>query len=222
MNTSFPVNISDIIDSLLNDRYDEEKPVIPDALLDISSVITGIRTLSFEGRVLHSDVQYSIAEMLGRLLKAYIPNEPTTENLTSAVLGLTILLARILRTVPQQFADMSIEEFLIEPSDQDDLIALGQQLSATPVITATDGHMRINLAQLPLFHAPTPITQETIDGFIARQIEPYDDFELPEDTPVLSLIEAAEMPTQTGDIFSDPLDGFDEFFDAYFERQDEE
>ena len=213
--------IHDVIDSLLNDLHDDTHPVIPDATIDLSRIVDTLRTLSKDGRAVWSDEEYSIGRMLGRLLDAYIPDEPTEENLVDAILGMSILIGRILRTVPALLPGISIEEFLIDPADQDDLIALGRIMTATPVITEPGGHMRPNIAQLPVFHAPIPLTEEAINGFIERRIAPYD-VDLPEGTPLLTAVEIVDIPGPMEDWISDPLNGFDEFFDAYWDEDEQE
>jgi hypothetical protein len=220
MNTHSHFTAQDIIDSLLNDRHDNVTPVIPDGLIDLSPIAHTLRTLSKDGRALHSNENYSIGEMLGQLLQAFIPDEANNDNLTTAILGLTVLLARVLRAVPQLVPDVSIEEFLIEPTDQDKLIQLAQAMSATPLITAKNGQLRPAIAQLSIFHQPVTITEQAINGFITRQIEPYDDLESPETANLAAFLATSEPPVEIEEWISDPLNGFDEFFDSYFDRQD--
>jgi hypothetical protein len=218
MNTPTQFTITDIIDSLLNDRHDNVVPVIPDGLIDLSPIAHTLRTLSKDGRALYSDENYSIAEMLGQLLQAFIPDEPNNDNLTAAILGLIILFARVLREVPETNTHMSIEEFLIGPSNQDDLIGLARTMSATPLITTKDGRLRINIAQFGVFHTPVTITDEAINGFISRQIEPFDTVDLPVNANIVSIVEPDDFPVPSDELIADPLNGFDEFFDAYFDR----
>jgi hypothetical protein len=221
MNSHIHFTAQDIIDSLLNDRHDNTTPAIPEGLIDLSPIAHTLRTLSKDGRALHSDENYSIGEMLGHLLQAFIPDEANNDNLTKAILGLTVLLARVLRGVPQLVPDVSIEEFLIDPTDQDELIELAHAMSATPIVTAKNGQLRPAIAQLSIFHQPVTITEQAINGFITRQIEPYADFETPETANLVTFIETNEPPIEKGELISDPLNGFDEFFDAYFDRQDQ-
>ncbi len=214
-------SINDIIASLLNDRHDDQSPTIPDGTIDLAHVITPLRTLTQDGRALYSDQQYAIAQMIGRLLAAYIPDNPTNDDLARCVLGLTVLIAQMLRTVHALFPEMSMEEFLIDPADQDDLIALARIMSATPLVTTPDGQERINIAQLPIFHEPTPITQAQIDGFGERRIAPYEDFELPEGMPLTTPVNPEHIPGPLEQITADPLNGFDDFFDAYYDDDDD-
>lgn len=215
------LTVTDFIDSLLNDRHDDTQPTIPDALTDLSYVANGLRTLSKEGRVLHSDESYSIGNTLGTLLQTFIPEKPTEDDYTAAIFALTIFIGRILRAIPEIVPDLSIEEFLVEPAEQQSLIELAQTMTAIPVITTPNGHQRPNIAQLSVFHTPIAITEQAKDGFAKRQIEPYDNLELPITTDLLSFMEQDEMPPQTEEFIVDSLDGFDEFFDAYFEKQAE-
>jgi len=220
MNIYSHFTTQDIIDSLLNDRHDNVTPIVPDGLIDLSPIAHTLRTLSKDGRALYSDKNYSIGEMLGQLLQALIPDEPNNDNLTTAILGLTVFLARVLRAVPQLVPDVSIEEFLIEPTDQEELIELAKAMSATPLITARNGRLRPAIAQLSIFHQPVTITEQAINGFITRQIEPYDDFESTKTTNLAKFVETNEPSVETEDLISDPLNGFDEFFDSYFDRQE--
>ena len=220
MTTTPHINITELIESLLNDRHDDTQPTIPDALTDLSHVIGGLRTLSKNGRALHSDESYSIGTMLGQLLQAYIPTDPTDNDYKAAILGLTLFIARLMRAVPEIVTDLSLEEFLIEPTDQDSLIALGQTLSAIPLITTPEGQLRPNFAQLPIFHEPLTITQASLDGFGARRIAPYENIELPMNAHILSFVEQEDVPQAPEEWIMDPLEGFDEFFDAYFDDTD--
>jgi hypothetical protein len=220
MTTTPHINITQLIESLLNDRHDDTQPTIPDALTDLSHVTDGLRTLSKNGRALHSDEGYSIGTMLGQLLQAYIPTDPTDNDYKAAILGLTLFIARLMRAVPEIATDLSLEEFLIEPTDQDSLIALGQTLSAIPLITTPEGQLRPNFAQLPIFHQPLTITQESLDGFGARRIAPYENIELPMNANILSFVELEDFPQAPEEWTTDPLEGFDEFFDAYFDDTD--
>lgn len=216
------LTINDIIASMLNDRHDDGTPLIPDAIIDLSHVITPLLTLTQDGRALYSDQDYAIAQMLGRLLAAYIPDEPTMEDMASCILGLTILNGRMLRTIPVLIPGLSIEEFLIDPADQDDLRALARIMTATPLVTTPDGQERINIAQLPIFHEPTPITQAQIEGFGERRIAPYEDFEIPEGMPLMTPVDPEDIPGPLEQMTADPYNGFDDFFDEYFESSDED
>jgi hypothetical protein len=135
-------------------------------------------------------------------------------DLMSCIIGLTCLNAKLLRTVPALFPEMSMEEFLIDPADQDDLIALARNMSATPLITTPDGHTRPNIAQLPIFHEPSPIIQAQIEGFAERRIIPYENFEFPEGVALITPITLEDPPEPLEEMTADPHNGFDEFFDA--------
>ena len=215
------INITELIESLLNDRHDDTQPNIPDALTDHSHIISGLRTLSKNGRALHSDESYSIGTMLGQLLQAYIPSDATDNDYQAAIFGLTLFIARLMRAVPEIVTDLSLEEFLIEPTDQESLIALGQTLSVIPLITTSEGQLRPNFAQLPIFHEPLTITQASLDGFGARRIAPYENIELPMNAHILSFVEQEDLPPAPEEWITDPLEGFDEFFDAYFDDTDD-
>lgn len=212
-------SINDIIASLLNDRHDDQSPTIPDGTIDLAHVITPLRTLTQDGRALYSDQQYAIAQMIGRLLAAYIPDNPTNEDMARCILGLAVLIARMLRTVHALFPEMSMEEFLIDPADQDDLIALARIMAATPLVTTPDGQTRPNIAQLPIFHQPTPITPEQMEGFGQRRIAPYENYEIPAGTILVTPVDPDDIPETPEETISDPLNGFDEFFDHYYETQ---
>jgi hypothetical protein len=213
MNTT--PTLTDIVDSLLNDRYDDDAPLIPDGTLDLSSVITKLSSLSHNGRAVWSDENYSLGQMLGRLLAAFTPENPTTEDHVEAILGLSILLARCLRTIPTLLPSMSIEEFLLAPADQDDLHALGRILACTPVVTV-NGHQRINLAQLPVFHNPIPLTQDMIEGFLDRRIDILPDLDDYDPSTLLTFANPEDVPPPDDpDTF--PLKGFENFFDAYLD-----
>jgi hypothetical protein len=218
-------DIRDIIESLLNPNDADNKNTIPDGIIDLSEAIIPLRHLTLHGRALRSDETYAMAKMLGGLLNQYIPPDYSPQDLERCVFGLTVLIANILRTVNKRFPDTSIEDFLIDAASQDDLIELRRTMSCIPTQTTEEGRQHANVAQHPLFFAPVPSTPDTIEGFISRHILPYDDedddTDIDDQPPTTRLITPTPPPDISihSDITMDPLNGFDEIFNFYFNRK---
>jgi hypothetical protein len=117
---------------------------------------------------------------------------------------------------------MSIEEFLIEPTDQHSLIELGKILTATPMITTQNGILRPNIAQLPDFYTPIPITEEALLGFAKRNIVPYENIERPIQGSLVSIVDASDVPVNEDELIADPFNGFEDFFGHYWDNNEDE
>jgi len=225
MNTFPPIH--DITTSLICDRVDDQ-PDIPDGFIDLSDAITPLRQLTFNGRALRSADPYSIGQMLGRLVDAYLPDNPTSQDLERCIFGLLVLNAQLMRSIPDQHPDMSLEEYLLEAVHQDTIKYLSETFTTTPV----NSHISptgVDVAQHSLFREAIPLTDEAIEGFIARQILPYEEdndvddlfnVELLEgDQPLLTRVDVLPPNVEIDDLPAFSHEGFDEFYDAYFSRK---
>ncbi len=112
---------------------------------------------------------------------------------------------------------MSIEEFLLDPADQDDLHALGHILTCTPVVTV-NGYQRINLAQLPVVHDPIPLTHDMIEGFLDRRIDFLPNLDNYDPSTLLTFANPEDVPPPD-DPETYQLNGFENFFDTYFDDE---
>jgi len=232
-------NINAFIDSLLNHRSTMEHPLVPDAIANYAKVISPLRSITKNGRALNSGTEYSLNELFGNLLKEYISTGNTQENQSDAIIGQTVLIHLILRVVVELKPDLLVEEILMKAADQHILRCLEHDFSAIPVFQFSDTTKEIGFGLHEIFCAPIPLTEEASVGFIQRNI--IDHLES-DDTPDCefseeSFLDDAEPEYDPGprqhinlemfrdNITADPMNGFDDFYDIYFNdisKNDEE
>ena len=232
-------NINAFIDSLLNHRSTMEHPLVPDAIANYAKVISPLRSITKNGRALNSGTEYSLNELFGNLLKEYISTGNTQENQSDAIIGQTVLIHLILRVVVDLKPDLLVEEILMKAADQHILRCLEHDFSAIPVFQFGNTTKEIGFGLHEIFCAPIPLTKEASVGFIQRNIidhlenDDTSDCEFSEE----SFLDDAEPeydpePRQhinlemfRDDITADPMNGFDDFYDIYFNdisKNDEE
>ncbi len=232
-------SINAFIDSLLKHRSTMEHPLVPDAIANYAKVISPLRSITRNGRALNSGTEYSLNELLGNLLKEYISTGNTEENQSDAIIGQTVLIHLILRVVVELKPDLLVEEILMKAADQHFLRCLEKDFSAIPVFHLGDTTKEIGFGLHKIFCAPIPLTEEASAGFIQRNIIDFlesDDASDCESSEESFLDEAEpehdpeprqhiNLETLRGDITADPMNGFDEFYDIYFNdiyKNDEE
>jgi len=230
------IGIAKLIESLEKDRFDVTNPRIPDGVAELSDCITPLQALTREGRALKSDMPYDRAEMIARLLGAYIDADSDIEDHERAIVGLVALLMCVLDTVCEIKPDLTPEEILMDAANCDWLRQLGREFANVEYTLDEAGGMNLNLAALRMFSKSMPLDRRALDGFVRRRMTPHlesifdpavaglgdnlgDDSETGDvDRPAsykFDLINESEL----GDLFADPLEGFDEMQD-HFDRTD--
>jgi len=222
-------NLHDFIKSLNEDRSSLEHPVVPDGLIDYSSLIKRLLPLTHDGRALRSDVEYGIAEFTARLLTAVTTSEDGREDPFGAVISLVVVMLRLGNEVADRYGDTSLEELLIDALHQDDLRALAREFSAVPMKLDSEGRPTPIPSLLKLFFAPRPITLEMRDGYVQRRKLPYmsvepnefdeisdEDFEVWEEKPPSRKCNLSDFDN----LIADCCEGFGDYETFYFDNED--
>ena len=226
-NTPPNFNLRDFIDSLMKNEETTHEVTAPDALVNMSHLVTPLRVITKEGRALDSTEEYSVGNLIGNVLNAYISAEPTEQQKDECIAGLAILVALLMRSVPASQPDTTIEEFLIDATSQDELIKLARLFSATPASIDDNGSLVPDFAQFSIFHNPLELTEAAIDGFIQRRIAaPLEDApsyeEVNEIMKSARIIKLSDLELDGHELIADALNGFDEFYEIYFKSQNGE
>lgn len=226
MNDSTPhLNIRNIITAMQQASHtDETHNSIPDGLMNLSHLVTPLRAATIDGRAFDSEDEFALANFLGNLVGAFLPAKPTKADLTNCILGLTVFIAMILRTIPESYPDTTMEEFLIDAANQDRIIRLARSFAATPVTFDPAGQVQPNIAQFPIFHEPVPLTEEAVHGFIKRRIvgplesisQEKDCDEVEEIRPNIR-IDISDI--HQSELIADAMNGFDEMYQAHYESE---
>ena len=229
-------DIGKLIESLKKDRFDSTNPRIPDGVADLSDCITPLQALTREGRALKSDMPYSRAEMTARLIGAYLNGDSDIDDHMKAVVGLVTLVICILETVREIKPDLTPEEILMGAANCDWLRQLAREFANVEYTLDESGGMNLNLAALPIFAEAVPLDRRALDGFVRRWMTPH--LESIFDPAAAGLGDDSGDESETGDVnrpasykfelideselgelFADPLEGFDEMQD-HFDRTD--
>lgn len=223
--------------SLRSDRSPDDAPIIPDGVMDASSVIDPLIKLGQHGRALDSSEPHSMGEFIADMLDHMLPPRPRKEDLELAVISQATLIAAILRAVNTIHPDTTPEEVLMVAASQEETRELARDFAATPYVTDSKGLPRPLWSQLGHFSNAQPITTAMLRGFIKRHISPTmkrlraldlpeDDVDPPDGTPYSPPVEPgfeffdiAEIDLESGTI--DPLNGFDEFDREFFDHEED-
>lgn len=223
-NTTPNFSLRNFIDSLMKNEDIAHEPIAPDALVNMSHLVTPLRVITREGRALDSTEDYSVGNLIGKLINAYISAEPTDQQKDECIAGLAILVALLMRSVPTSQPDTTIEEFLIDATSQDELIRLARLFNTTPASINDEGSLVPDFAQFPIFHNPLELTGAAIDGFIQRRIAtPLEDAPSYEEVSELMksarIVKLSDFDLDGQELIADALNGFDEFYEIYFKSQ---
>jgi len=227
--TDMKFNLRDFIKSLSEDRSSLEHPIVPDGLIDCSSLIERLLPLTHDGRALRSDVEYGIAEFVARLVDAATTGEDGGEDPIGAVISLVVVILRLGNEVADRYGDTSLEELLIDALHQDDLRALAREFSAVPMKLDSEGRPTPVPSLLKLFFASRPITLEMRDGYVQRRKLPYmseeptesgelrdEDFEVWEEKPPSRKCNLSDFDN----LIADCCEGFGDYETFYFDNED--
>jgi hypothetical protein len=227
--TDMNFNLDDIIKSLASDRSSLESPLVPDGLVDWSSLIKRLLPLTRNGRALRSDVDYGIAEFVARLAKTVTTDEDGREDVTGGIICLTLLLVKLADVVADRYGDTSLEELLIDALHQDDLRALASDFTAIPAKIDDNGRLVPIVSLIRMFFSSRPATVQMRDGYVQRRKLPYigaglNEVDLCRDED----FEVHELGTPSGkcnlsdfdNLTADCCEGFDDYENFYFENED--
>jgi len=201
--------------SMKNDRSTSDNPIIPDGIMDCSSCIRPLRSVTKNGRALKSDEMYSIAGFVGE-------NFSETSCPVSHAVYATMLVAAF-QNAPK---NAILEEILMRTFSQESIRRLEETWCATPYVLDESGKPRPVFALHQIFSKSTLISDESKKAFTARHylptlpylvMETSDcDDENAQETGKNVRVNIAEF--DSSEMTADPLNGFDEMHD-YFHHE---
>lgn len=201
--------------SLKNDRPTTDNPIIPDGIMDCSSCIKPLRSITRNGRALKSDEMFSIAGFIGvNFAEAICP-------ISHAVFS-TMLIAAF-QNAPK---NALLEEILMRTFSQESVRRIEEEWSATPYVLEESGGRRPVFTMHSIFAKVTLITDENKKGFTARHylsvlpdlvMETSDcEEDSAQDSTTNIRINIADF--DPSEMTADPLEGFDEMYDYFHDE----
>ena len=198
--------------SMRNDRSTSDSPIIPDGIMDCSSCIRPLRSITQNGRALKSDEMYSIAGFIGE-------NFSESSCPVSQAVYTTMLITAF-QNAPK---NALLEEILMRTFSQESIRRLEETWSATPYVLNESGEPRPVIAMHSIFAKATLISDENKTAFIARHLLstlPYLVKETSDCDEEISQQADKNIRVNIGEFDScemtaDPLDGFDEMHDYF-------
>ena len=201
--------------SMKNDRPTADSPIIPDGIMDCSSCIRPLRSITRNGRALKSDDLFSMAGYIGENFSE------TTCAITQTVY--TTMLIAAFQNAPK---NALLEEILMRTFSQESVRHLEEVWSATPYVMDESGKCRPIFAMHSIFSTATVISDENKKAFTARHylsVLPYlvnetsvcDEDDSQEDSKNIRVnLEEFDPSELTVDL----LDGFDEMHDYFHDE----
>ncbi len=201
--------------SLRNDRPVADSPIIPDGIMDCSSCIRPLRSITRNGRALKSDDLFSIAGYIGANFSE-----------TTCAIAQTVYTTMLIAAFQNAPKNALLEEILMRTFSQESVRHLEEEWSATPYVMDESGEYRPVFALHSIFSKATLISDENKKAFTARHLL----FTLP--YLVKETSDCDEDNTQQtnknirvnigdfdpSELTVDPLDGFDEMHDYFHDE----
>jgi hypothetical protein len=201
--------------SLKNDRPTTDTPIIPDGIMDCSSCIRPLRSITRNGRALKSDDLFSMA--------GYIGENFSESTCATAQTVYTTMLIAALQNAPK---NALLEEILMRTFSQESVRHLEEAWSATPYVIDESGKCRPVFAMHSIFSKATVISEEHKKAFAARHylsVLPYlvnetSDFDEDNTQQTNKNIRINIGDFDPSELTVDPLDGFDEMHDYFHDE----
>lgn len=220
------ININQFIASLLTAPQTEQiaNPAIPDGVMDCSSIIKILRYFTKDGRAMNASEEFPFNTLMGGFLHSILGDSPTDSEKDAAIAALTLVLVQVLRTVVELKPDLLVEEVLMDAFNQDLIRSIEPTFAAMPYQCGENAQLSPMWGHDPFFTKPIPRTRESDDGFLSRRISPYMDFSETYDevTAGLNPKISKERKEPLGELIADSMNGFDEYYELYWERQENE
>jgi hypothetical protein len=220
------ININQFIASLLTAPQIEQiaNPAIPDGVIDCSSLIKALRYFTKDGRAMNASEEFSFNTLMGGLLHSILGESPADSEKDTAIAILTLALVQVLRTVVELKPDLLVEEILMDAFNQDLIRSMEPTFAAMPYQCGENDHLSPMWGHDPFFTKPIPRTLESDDGFLSRRISPFMDFsETYDEVPTgLNRKISKERKEPLGEMIADPMNGYDEYYELYWDRQEDE
>jgi len=220
------ININQFIASLLTAPQIEQiaNPAIPDGVIDCSSLVKALRYFTKDGRAMNASEEFSFNTLMGGLLHSILGESPADSEKDTAIVVLTLAIVQVLRTVVELKPDLLVEEILMDAFNQDLIRSMEPTFAAMPYQCGENDHLSPMWGHDPFFTKPIPRTLESDDGFLSRRISPFMDFSETYDevTAGLNPKISKERKEPLGELIADSMNGFDEYYELYWERQENE
>jgi hypothetical protein len=220
------ININQFIASLLTASQIEQiaNPAIPDGVVDCSSLVKALRYFTKDGRAMNASEEFAFNTLMGGLLHSILGDSPTESEKDSAIVVLTLAIVQVLRTVVELKPDLLVEEILMDAFNQDLIRSMEPTFAAMPYQCGENDQPSPMWGHDPFFTKPIPRTRESDDGFLSRRISPFMDFSETYDevTAGLNPKISKERKEPLGELIADSMNGFDEYYELYWERQENE
>ena len=195
-----------MIASLLTDATDPDRRLVPDGVVDMSSVVLPLVGIASTGRVLNEFDEYSIGRFVGALLQRLLPvPHPTKEQLQQALFGVTVVLVSVLREAVNLKPDLSIDEVLSEALSDEKVQLLVDEFKVVPVENLPRGGVRPLLGIIRFFSEPRTRTISSIIGPAIRKMSKFEFY----------------IHKELGDFQPDPDDDPDMDWDDEFDDDDD-
>jgi len=220
------ININQFIASLLTAPQIEQiaNPAIPDGVIDCSSLVKALRYFTKDGRAMNASEEFSFSTLMGGLLHSILGDSPADSEKDTAIAILTLALVQVLRTVVELKPDLLVEEILMDAFNQDLIRSMEHTFAAMPFQFEESDCPSAMWGHDTFFTKPIPRTLESDDGFLSRRISPFMDFSETYDevTAGLNPKISKERKEPLGELIADSMNGFDEYYELYWERQENE
>ena len=218
------ININQFIASLLTAPQTEHiaDPAIPDGLMDCSTFVKALRYFTKDGRAMDSSEEFSFNTLMGGFLHSILGDSPTDSEKDTAIAALTLAFVQVLRTVAELKPDLLVEEVLMDAFNQDLIRSIEPTFTAMPFQFADSDRPNPMWGHDTFFTKPIPRTPESDDGFLSRRISPFMDFNETYDEvrPAPNRKISKERKEPLGELIADSMNGFDEYYELYWERQE--
>jgi hypothetical protein len=220
------IDINQFIASLLTAPQTEHiaDPAIPDGLMDCSRFVKALRYFTKDGRAMDSSEEFSFNTLMGGFLHSILGDSPTDSEKDTAIAALTLAFVQVLRTAVELKPDLLVEEVLMDAFNQDLIRSIEPTFAAMPFQFVDSDHPSPMWGHDAFFTKPIPRTLESDNGFLSRRISPFMDFSETYDEvqPEPNRKISKERKEPLGELIADSMNGFDEYYELYWERQEAE
>ena len=220
------ININQFIASLLTAPQTEQiaNPAVPDGVMDCSSIIKILRYFTKDGRAINASEEFSFNTLMGGFLHSILGDSPTDSEKDTAIAVLTLALVQVLRVAVELKPDLLVEEILMDAFNQDLIRSMEPTFAAMPFQFGENDQLSPMWGHDTFFTKPIPRTLESDNGFLSRRISPFIDFSETYDevTTGLNPKISKERKEPLGELIADSMNGFDEYYELYWERQENE
>ena len=171
-----------------------------------------------------SSEEFSFNTLMGGFLHSILGDSPTDSEKDSMIVVLTFAFVQLLRTAVELKPDLLVEEVLMDAFNQDLIRSMERSFAAMPFQFGEKDQLSPMWGHDTFFTKPIPRTLESDEGFLSRRISPFMDFSETYDEvqPGPNRKISKERKEPLGELIADSMNGFDEYYELYWERQENE